>query len=111
MSRWPLRHCQCWSHHILYRLNFAHRSRLVTRDVVCLSLLTTSQRGEHDIDEELVFSNHTGYVFHDSCGIECGATEEVNILKKFIQSKASADRLRSRLHAIWFGLFCVNDDN
>ncbi len=70
-----------------------------------------SQRGEHDIHHELVFSNHTGYVFHDSRGIESGATEEVHILKEFIQNKASASQLRSRLHGIWFGLFCVNDDD
>src|SRR6267378_4037009 len=56
------------------------------------------------------WSNHLGYVFHDSRGIESGATEEVDILKGFIQTKASADRLQSRLHAIWFGLLCVNSD-
>ena len=70
-----------------------------------------SQRGEHDIHHELVFSNHTGYVFHDSRGIESGATEELDILRGFIQHKAVASRLGERLHAIWFGLFCVNDDD
>ncbi len=86
----------------------------MTRDAVCcrsLTALTLSQRGEHDIEHELVFSNHTGYVFHDSRGIESGATEEVEILKEFIQSKASARRLRSRLHAIWFEMLYVNDDD
>ncbi|KAH9054854.1 hypothetical protein EDB87DRAFT_1580223 [Lactarius vividus] len=29
-------------------------------------------RGEHTIDDELVFSNNRGYVFHDSRGIESG---------------------------------------
>jgi len=82
----------------------------VTRDAVYRRSLTLSQRGEHYIEDELVFSNHTGYVFHDSRGIESGATEEVEILKEFIQRKASEPRLRSRLHAIWFGLLCVNDD-
>ncbi len=74
---------------------------LVTRNVVCCSL-TLTQRGEHDINDELVFSNHTGYVFHDSRGIESGTTEEVDILQEFIQCKASERRLKSRLHAIWF---------
>ncbi len=82
----------------------------MTRDAVYRRSLTLSQRGEHYIEDELVFSNHTGYVFHDSRGIESGATEEVEILKEFIQRKASEPRLRSRLHAIWFGLLCVNDD-
>ncbi len=83
----------------------------MTRDVVCCRSLILSQRGEHDINDELVFSNHTGYAFHDSRGIESGGTEEVDVLKKFIQSKASESRLQSRLHAIWFGLFRVNDDD
>ncbi len=66
-----------------------------------------SQRGEHEIEDELLFSNHRGYVFHDSRGIECGGIEELQILWRFIQSKASENRLRSRLHAIWFGLLCA----
>ena len=62
--------------------------------------LTRSQRGEHTIDDELVFSNRTGYVFHDSRGIESGGVEELDILKEFIQRKCG----ESKLHAIWFGL-------
>ncbi|KAI9446898.1 hypothetical protein BJY52DRAFT_1127835 [Lactarius psammicola] len=62
------------------------------------------QRGEHTIDDELVFSNHRGYVFHDSRGIESGSKEELEILQEFIRRK----RLGSRLHAIWF---CVPMDN
>jgi len=84
----------------------------VTRDVVCCrSLVTLSQRGEHDINDELVFSNHTGYVFHDSRGIESGATEEVDTLQEFIRLKATTRKLQSKLHAIWFVLFCINDDD
>ena len=64
------------------------------------------QRGEHRIDDELVFSNHTGYVFHDSRGIEAGSTEELRILQEFIRRKCGERRLRSKLHAIWFGLEC-----
>jgi hypothetical protein len=62
------------------------------------------QRGEHDIDDELVFSNHTGYVFHDSRGIESGGTEELETLKGFIRRKCGEKRLRDKLHAIWFAL-------
>ncbi len=79
--------------------------------VVYCRPLTLSQRGEHDIDDELEFANHRGYVFHDSRGIESGATEEVHILQEFIRGKASANNLKSRLHSIWFGLLCVNDDD
>ena len=60
------------------------------------------QRGEHRIDDELVFSNHTGYVFHDSRGIECGSTEELDTLKEFIRRKCADKKLKNKLHAIWF---------
>ncbi|KAH9169810.1 hypothetical protein EDB89DRAFT_1854135 [Lactarius sanguifluus] len=70
--------------------------------------LKCSQRGEHTIDDELVFSNHQGYVFHDSRGIESGSAGELDILRKFIQSKCGKARLGDRLHAIWF---CVPMDN
>ncbi|KAH9008749.1 hypothetical protein EDB84DRAFT_1280958 [Lactarius hengduanensis] len=66
------------------------------------------QRGEHTIDDELVFSNHRGYVFHDSRGIESGSAGELEILREFIQRKCREGRLRDRLHAIWY---CVPMDN
>ena len=66
--------------------------RLVIRQVVCCRL-TLSQRGEHEIEDELLFSNHRGYVFHDSRGIECGGIDALQILQGFIQCKASENRL------------------
>jgi hypothetical protein len=78
------------------------------RDYQYCSLFATEygvwQRGEHNIDDELVFSNHTGYVFHDSRGIESGSTEELEILKDFISRKCGENKLTNKLHAIWFGL-------
>ncbi|KAH9169819.1 hypothetical protein EDB89DRAFT_2193581, partial [Lactarius sanguifluus] len=66
------------------------------------------KRGEHTIDDELVFSNHKGYVFHDTRGIESGSTKELDILQEFIRRKCGERRLRDRLHAIWY---CVPMDN
>ncbi|KAH9035833.1 GTP-binding protein [Lactarius hengduanensis] len=63
----------------------------------------TMDRGEHSIDDQLVFSNHTGYVFHDSCGIESGCTKELEVLREFIGRKCSEKQLGDRLHAICFG--------
>ena len=51
-----------------------------------------------------MFSNHTGYVFHESRGIESGSTEELENLKQFVYRKCGEKRLRDKLHAIWFGL-------
>ncbi|KAF8266088.1 hypothetical protein EI94DRAFT_1734003 [Lactarius quietus] len=64
-------------------------------------------RGEHRIDDELVFSQHRGYVFHDSMGIESGSIDELEILKDFIQRKCAESSLRDKLHAIWY---CVPMD-
>ncbi len=55
-------------------------STKVGEKFVCCRLLTLSQRGKHEINDELVFSNNTGYVFHDSWGIESSVTEELDIL-------------------------------
>ena len=56
-----------------------------------------------------MFSNHKGYVFHDSRGIESGSIEELGILQDFIGRKSGEKLLRSRLHAIWFGLSSYRD--
>ena len=59
------------------------------------------QRGQHNIEDELVFTNHKGYVFHDSCGFEAGSEDELNIVREFVLRKLREKRLKNRLHAIW----------
>ena len=71
--------------------------------------LNKDQRGEHNIDDELVFSNHKGYIFHDSRGIEAGSIDELRILQNFIRGKCGEKQLRLRLHAIWFGHPSIHD--
>ncbi|KAH9022601.1 hypothetical protein EDB84DRAFT_494086 [Lactarius hengduanensis] len=73
-----------------------------------ITLDPSIDRGEHTIDDELMFSNDDRYVFHDSRGIESGGTEELGILQGFIRRKCGERRLRDRLHAIWY---CVPMDN
>jgi GTPase SAR1 family protein len=87
-------------------LNLNRRWMLVIIVLLFVCSLTLSQRGEHTIDDELVFSNHTGYVFHDSRGIECGSIEELETLRKFIRRKCGGKKLQDKLHAIWFALQC-----
>jgi hypothetical protein len=60
------------------------------------------QRGEHDIEHELVFASHDGYVFHDSRGFEGGNKKELEIVQDFVFRKSREKRLKDRLHAIWF---------
>jgi hypothetical protein len=62
------------------------------------------QRGEHSIEDEIVFSNHDGYIFHDSRGFESGSDNELKIVQDFVRQKTGEKKLANRLHAIWFGL-------
>ena len=75
--------------HILIRLAMANRD------------WRWLQRGLHNIDDELVFEKHDGYVFHDSRGFECGSEDELKIVQAFVRRKACETRLKDRLHAIW----------
>ncbi|KAJ7112362.1 hypothetical protein C8R44DRAFT_251870 [Mycena epipterygia] len=68
----------------------------------------TSERGQHDITDELVFSNHEGYVFHDTRGFESGSTNELQTVQEFVHDRSGRERLRDRLHAIWY---CIPMDN
>ena len=60
------------------------------------------QRGEHDIEHELIFSRHDGYIFHDSRGMEAGSEDELKIVQDFVYRKSRERQLKDRLHAIWF---------
>ncbi|KAH8986651.1 hypothetical protein EDB86DRAFT_2809437 [Lactarius hatsudake] len=93
---------------ILKRICETTESPVIYRGGEEVKLDPSMDRGEHRIDDELVFSNHRGYVFHDSRGIEAGSAEELDTLRKFIQQKCGGVRLRDRLHAIWY---CVPMDN
>jgi hypothetical protein len=56
----------------------------------------------HNIKDELIFTNHDGYIFHDSRGFEAGGEEELQIVQDFVRRKSREGRLADRLHVIWF---------
>ena len=58
------------------------------------------QRGEHNIEDELIFPSNPGFIFHDSQGFE-GGTFELDLLKTFLAKQAGEMKLKNRLHAIW----------
>jgi hypothetical protein len=60
------------------------------------------QRGEHNIENELTFTKHDGYVFHDSRGFESGDQKELDIVQDFVRRRSREKELNDRLHAIWF---------
>jgi hypothetical protein len=68
------------------------------------------QRGEHDIEHELIFSSHNkGYVFHDSRGFEGGGADELKTVQDFVRRRSGERRLKDRLHAIWLAPLCIFD--
>jgi hypothetical protein len=73
-----------------------------------IETLLLVQRGEHDIELEITFTNNKGYVFHDSCGFESGNETELEIVQNFVRSRSRDGRLNERLHAIWFIPFLVS---
>ena len=56
----------------------------------------------HNVEDELVFTSHDGYIFHDSRGFEAGGADELTIVQDFVRRKSRERRLQNRLHAIWF---------
>jgi len=72
-----------------------------------VQLNPTIERGEHDIEHEIMFSKHAGYVFHDSRGFEGGSADELKTVQDFVRHRSRETRLKDRLHSIWY---CVPMD-
>ncbi|KAG1760966.1 GTP-binding protein [Suillus occidentalis] len=64
--------------------------------------LTCSQRGLHDIENEMVFQSNPGFVFHDSRGFEAGGESEFDKVKAFIAGRSKEAKLKDQLHVIWY---------
>ncbi|KIM26280.1 hypothetical protein M408DRAFT_313665 [Serendipita vermifera MAFF 305830] len=67
-----------------------------------------SRRGEHDIENEMVFASNTGFRFHDSSGFEAGGITELESVNAFIAHRSQQQKLGDRLHAIWY---CIPMDD
>ncbi|KAG2097276.1 uncharacterized protein F5147DRAFT_583652, partial [Suillus discolor] len=63
--------------------------------------LMYSQRGLHDIENEIVFRSNPSFVFHDSCGFESGSKDEFEKVKAFITDHSKKTKITNQLHAIW----------
>ncbi|KIM68537.1 hypothetical protein SCLCIDRAFT_105948, partial [Scleroderma citrinum Foug A] len=60
------------------------------------------QRGCHNIEDEVIFQNNSGFVFHDSRGFETGSVNELNLMKAFVADRAATMKLEKRIHVIWY---------
>ncbi|KAI0256373.1 hypothetical protein BJV78DRAFT_460467 [Lactifluus subvellereus] len=64
----------------------------------------SSERGIHDIKNELIFRSNPQFIFHDSRGFESGSLDEIETVKSFIAERARGRELPQQLHAIWYCL-------
>ncbi|KAJ7867419.1 hypothetical protein B0H13DRAFT_2236728 [Mycena leptocephala] len=64
----------------------------------------SSERGLHDIENQLIFKSNRQFIFHDSRGFESGSLTEMESVKAFINKRAKRTELREQLHAIWYCL-------
>ena len=64
-------------------------------------LLKLRQRGEHDIENEMIFESNMAFVFHDSRGFEAGRELELKKVQDFVQKRSTNKEIRDHLHVIW----------
>ncbi|KAJ7714638.1 hypothetical protein B0H16DRAFT_1618015 [Mycena metata] len=64
----------------------------------------SESRGEHEIENQLLFKSNQGFIFHDSRGFESGSAEETEKMKNFILERGNTNTLADQLHAIWYCL-------
>ena len=65
-----------------------------------INILTT-QRGEQDIENQIIYESKPDFVFHDSRGFEAGSDQEMKLVQEFINKRSSSENVDERLHAIW----------
>ncbi|KAG6331212.1 hypothetical protein ID866_7874 [Astraeus odoratus] len=65
-------------------------------------ILSSSQCGYHDINNELVFRSNPHFIFYDSCGFESGSVEELEVVETFVTDRSRTRKLENRIHAIWY---------
>ena len=63
--------------------------------------ILTPQRGQHNIENQMIFESNPGFIFHDSHGFEAGDAEELNMVQRFIEQCSRARKVNEQLHAIW----------
>ncbi|KAF7343604.1 GTP-binding protein [Mycena sanguinolenta] len=68
------------------------------------SALIFRQRGEHEIENQLIFKSNPQFIFHDSRGFEGGSADEIQKVTTFIEKRAGTTELSRQIHAIWYCL-------
>ena len=102
-----------WWVHQYYRLQLDPAVVQESSDVWIITLLKYtpayfSQRGLHDINNQLIFKSNPQFIFHDSRGFESGSLSEIETVNTFITKRAESTDLPSQLHTIWCGINHIN---
>jgi predicted GTPase len=61
----------------------------------------STSRGVHNIENEILFQKNDKLVAHDSEGFESGQSDELDVVKKFIERRSKAENMSERLHMVW----------
>jgi len=67
------------------------------------------KRGEHDIENQMIFEGNPGFIFHDSRGFEAGGDRELKLVQQFIEERSKARNVDKQLHAIWYCIPTTDD--
>ncbi|KAI6149304.1 hypothetical protein BKA82DRAFT_3976401 [Pisolithus tinctorius] len=70
---------------------------------ICLRLT----RGEHNIEDELVFKSNPHFVFYDSRGFEAGSEEQFGMMKEFVMDRAKTAWTRESMPYGRDTMFCI----
>ena len=65
------------------------------------------QRGEHNIENEMIFEGNPGFIFHNSRGFEAGGDWELKLIQQFIKQHSKAGNVNEQLHVIWCVDTCI----
>ncbi|KAG2124682.1 hypothetical protein DEU56DRAFT_744440 [Suillus clintonianus] len=72
------------------------------RKIDATVLNASRERGEHNIENEMVFQNNPRFIFHDSRGFEAGGESEYDKVNTFIMRRSKKGDIRDRIHTIWY---------
>lgn len=62
---------------------------------------TTYDQGVHDINKAFESPRHPGLLIHDSRGWQAGSDTELELIAKFLRSRAFQRDAAEALHVIW----------
>lgn len=63
--------------------------------------ILAGQKGVHNIETEIAVKGNNKLVAHDSEGFEAGRSDEVDVVKDFIERRSKMRNINNKLHIVW----------